>query len=277
MTSKLNIIAGTAIVPTLARIVLAMAFIYAGWGKLFTNDTFNAEEAATLKATYGVELAAAPQETASVATGSSTLMLASLVQTQSDGQQGEDASSTGEVKELVEPQESGDAAEGDSTESTEAAGQAAAAADTTTYTGKRVYRLMLMLHNNGLQHAKLLSWTAAITEFVGGILILLGLFSRIWALGLATIMVVAVYATTWDRLIETRLFGLDHHEFNTLFCQLGLFVLAFGIMLTGAGPLSMDRMMFGRKAGTVARKTSAYRPDDHGGHGGHAESDIAVR
>ena len=29
-----------------------------------------------------------------------------------------------------------------------------------------------------------------------------------------------------------------------MFAQLGLFVLAFGVFLTGAGPISLDRVLF---------------------------------
>ena len=45
--------------------------------------------------------------------------------------------------------------------------------------------------------------------------------------------------------MDTRIFAENALAFNTAFCQAGLFLLAFGIFLTGAGPLSLDRILFG--------------------------------
>ena len=42
--------AGTTLVPTLARLVLALAFITAGYNKLFNDKQYNVEEAQRLQA-----------------------------------------------------------------------------------------------------------------------------------------------------------------------------------------------------------------------------------
>ena len=80
-------------------------------------------------------------------------------------------------------------------------------------------------------------------------MILVGLFSRVWGLGLAITMCTAFYVTSLPALLGvgnlfTGLFNLPMDAFNGMFTQLGLFVLAFGVFLTGAGPISLDRALF---------------------------------
>jgi len=49
-------------------------------------------------------------------------------------------------------------------------------------------------------------------------------------------------------------FAKNIAQFNTAVAQLGLFVLAFGLLMTGAGPLSLDRLLFGRGGGSGKRE-----------------------
>jgi hypothetical protein len=67
-------------------------------------------------------------------------------------------------------------------------------------------------------------------------------------------MGVAFYLTSLDALIDTKLIDLPlrHDAYNGLFTQAGLFVLAFGLVLTGPGPLSVDRAIFRRKDSSAA-------------------------
>jgi uncharacterized membrane protein YphA (DoxX/SURF4 family) len=65
-------------------------------------------------------------------------------------------------------------------------------------------------------------------------------------------MAVAFYMTTWPVLREQNmnLFAIaadmtgGYADFNRMYCQLGLFALALGVFLTGAGPVSLDRWLF---------------------------------
>jgi uncharacterized membrane protein YphA (DoxX/SURF4 family) len=62
-------------------------------------------------------------------------------------------------------------------------------------------------------------------------------------------MGVAFYVTSLPDLLDvgnvfTGLFKLPLDVFNGMFTQLALFVLAFGVFLTGAGPISLDRAVF---------------------------------
>ena len=86
---------------------------------------------------------------------------------------------------------------------------------------------------------------AAWTEFVGGLLILVGLFTRLWGLALAGVMVVAFYTTSFNPLVESPLGHLaTMGGYKSVFIQLSFFVLAFGLFLTGGGALSLDRFLF---------------------------------
>jgi putative oxidoreductase len=99
----------------------------------------------------------------------------------------------------------------------------------------------------GLPYPAHQAWLAGLTEFLGGILIFVGLLSRLWGLGLAVVMGMAFYMTSLDKL-GTYFNMEDVGQFNMLFCQLGLFVMAFGVFLTGPGRLSLDQMLFGRSS-----------------------------
>lgn len=74
----------------------------------------------------------------------------------------------------------------------------------------------------------------AIVEFVGGLLVLLGLATRFWAAGLAIVMVVAI-ATAKD------VGSLPTYEF-----ELALLAMALSLFWSGAGAWSLDAWMMKR-------------------------------
>jgi putative oxidoreductase len=100
---------------------------------------------------------------------------------------------------------------------------------------------------------EVMAWIAGLTELLGGAMMLLGLFSRMWGLGLAIAMCFAFYLTSWPGpfnvvgLFQLAEGGDGYVSFNRMFCQLGLLVMGLGIFLTGAGPLSLDRAFFRRR------------------------------
>ena len=52
--------------------------------------------------------------------------------------------------------------------------------------------------------------------------------------------------TSLGAVQEYGVFALPVAESNQLFAQLGLFVMALGVAMTGAGAMSLDRALFGR-------------------------------
>ena len=118
----------------------------------------------------------------------------------------------------------------------------------TAVRAKRLHRVTVMLLDNSPLPERFkphwLAWAAAGTELLGGALILLGLVSRVWGLGLAITMGVAFYLTTLTPVLDYGALNLPLPVFNQAFTQIGLFALAVGVAMTGAGALSLDRMLF---------------------------------
>jgi uncharacterized membrane protein YphA (DoxX/SURF4 family) len=125
-------------------------------------------------------------------------------------------------------------------------------ADIPPVKARQLYHVALMLDGAGWPQ-KLkpgwMAWAAAGTEVVGGALILVGLFSRVWGLGLAVTMGFAFWLTSVGAVADYGFFASPIPEFNRAFAQLGLLVLASGVMLTGAGGVSLDRALFRGGAG----------------------------
>jgi len=114
---------------------------------------------------------------------------------------------------------------------------------------KRLHRLTVMLVNDSPYPERFkpewLAWAAAGLELAGGGLLLLGLLSRIWAGGLAITLVFAFYMTSLEPLLDYGVLNLPMPVFNQIFMQICLFVMALGVTMTGAGGLSIDRLLFG--------------------------------
>jgi uncharacterized membrane protein YphA (DoxX/SURF4 family) len=116
-------------------------------------------------------------------------------------------------------------------------------------------------------YAGLLAWLAALTELIGGLLLIPGILSRIWGLGLATAMGFALWLTTiepslgstdaflgfWPHLRPQ--YGSDAWwQLITGFWQLALCTMALAIFFGGPGRLSVDSLFFGPGTSRKARK-----------------------
>ncbi len=122
---------------------------------------------------------------------------------------------------------------------------------------RRLYRVALTLARDCPVpldlHPEWMAWAAAGTELVGGVLILIGLLSRVWGAGLAITMAFAFYLTSLSDVTNLGPLNLPPDVFNRAFTQIGLFTLALGITMTGGGRLSLDRVFFG----------AGYEDDEH--------------
>ncbi len=217
-----NTFAGTAIVPTLSRIVLCAAFLPAGWNKVMTETTFSGDDAQRL-----IQLGVIDAEPQAHIGLNRSIVPASF--------QDEAAGDDQAPDESPEPQEQ-PAATADEAETTPS--------EPTTYKAKPLHHVTVMLDKARWPAPVWMARLAAFTELVGGGLLFVGLFSRVWGLGLAIAMGVAFYLTSWNLLLDSHLFSLKVPDFNRMFAQTGLFVLAFSVFLTGAGPISLDRTLF---------------------------------
>jgi uncharacterized membrane protein YphA (DoxX/SURF4 family) len=248
--------AGTVIIPTLSRIVLCAAFFTAGWAKVFTNAPYSPEQVETLKQ-LGIDVRQAvtvhDAETSIVHASMPIVLTAQDEPVEpaqdepTDPAQDEPVETPPVMPDLVEPDPPvvDDEAEVPPpvpvTTSTDG-----------TYQALGLYKVAVTLHDAGWQYAYYLAWATAMLELIGGALLLIGLFSRVWGLGLAITMALAFHIMSMDAFIEAPFEiarKLDGGAmFHMVYAQLALFVLAFGIFITGPGPLSLDRAIFRRSA-----------------------------
>ncbi len=249
-----NNFAGTAIIPTLARIILALAFVTAGSSKIFGSAEFNADQAESLRE-LGIDL----KPTAS------TVAFVTLLPQDADPDDPEVIDQKPPIDERPFDDELDAATATQPPPADDVDDDAVEKGDDdapgeiieipvietgTTYTGGAINHLVLLLNSQEVPRPRLMAWIAALTEFAGGILILIGLFSRVWGLGLAITMGMAFYLTSMrPYFVDVGPFeAAGSMEYgwlvSTVFTQLGLGVLALTVFLVGPGPLSLDRLIF---------------------------------
>jgi putative oxidoreductase len=84
-----------------------------------------------------------------------------------------------------------------------------------------------------------LGYVASFTEFLGGILLILGALTRVAAFALLVDMIVAIAKVHWKH----GLTGNVGYEF-----PLALLTMAFALILFGAGPISIDAIRGGGRS-----------------------------
>ncbi|MCB9840211.1 MAG: DoxX family protein [Phycisphaeraceae bacterium] len=111
----------------------------------------------------------------------------------------------------------------------------------------------------GMATPVVLAWAAALTEIIGGGMLLVGFMSRLWALGLVGVMSTAIWTVTIGPAMQTgkaflgflpshsHIFAMTEHGYAYAheFWQLALLCMAFAVMFAGPGALSIDGILFG--------------------------------
>ncbi len=92
-----------------------------------------------------------------------------------------------------------------------------------------------------------LGYVAAFTEFLGGLLILAGLFTRVAAFAVCVDLGVAI----WKVHLHNGLMGSPDHPGYEL--PLAAASLAFALIFFGAGPISLDHVLRGGGSGAGKR------------------------
>jgi uncharacterized membrane protein YphA (DoxX/SURF4 family) len=225
--------AASGIVPLLARVILAAVFVPAGYNKMMNVAEFTGDDARRLRELAIVE--ESPEKPAAYVT------------TPAPAQS--------------KPESAGAPPSKPTTDEAGAAGATSSApqGNVAPVKARELHRVTLMVDRNGWRYPAAQAWLAALTELVGGVLLLVGLGSRLWALGLAIAMGVAFYLTSMAAYADTsgffRAFPID--AYNRFAAQAALFALAFGIVLSGGGAASLDRFMFGNGTGPKPSKKAA--------------------
>ena len=245
--------AGTVIVPTLSRIVLCAAFFTAGWAKVFTNATYTPADVETLKA-IGVDV----RQTVTLRSDGANVLPAAFHHASSaqdaPAEPAKDEPTQGEPAQdqaTETPPTAQDTPPEDAPDTDDTATSPEEVPSDATYEARALYKVGITLHDAGWQYAYYLAWATAILELLGGALLLVGLFSRVWGLGLAITMALAFHIMSLDAFIEAPFEIAQKLDggavYHRVYAQLALFVLAFGIFVTGPGPLSLDRAIFRRR------------------------------
>ena len=122
------------------------------------------------------------------------------------------------------------------------------AGESATQTTRGLHRITLVLDNEWPQlggWGKLLAWTAAVFELLAGVLLFIGLFSRLSAFVVCIIMGMALYLISYkiNGMFTMNPFDWPLHKeaFAQLFTEMSLLVLACAIVVGGPGCLSIDR------------------------------------
>lgn len=244
------------VVPLLARLALAAIFIPAGYNKLMKEAEFSGDEAKRLRelsviasapsAAPFVPAALVTEPRAQATTPPSGQPANPPSRPSTDETTGAPAGTPANGKPAAKPNTGGGAGGAGGAGGT---GDAAGAATGEPVKARALHRVTIMIDKLGWPYQTYLAWAAAITEFVGGICLILGLFTRLWGLGLAITMGVAFYLTSYDKVTSSMVIGMPIDEFNRYASQVALFALSFGLVLTGGGAASVDRRLVGGGTG----------------------------
>jgi uncharacterized membrane protein YphA (DoxX/SURF4 family) len=98
-----------------------------------------------------------------------------------------------------------------------------------------------------------LAWAVVVTELGGGLCVLLGLFTRMWSLGLAGVMLGAMWLTQIGPAVQTGKTTLGFlparpafdPEWTHLLFEFCLFMAALALALLGPGRASLDHVLLG--------------------------------
>ncbi|NOG53414.1 MAG: DoxX family membrane protein [Planctomycetes bacterium] len=239
---------GLTLGPLVLRIALGFVFVWAGYGKWIVKD-FEGEQAARL--VNELKWAQwAPAETDASA-------------------ESDDATATDDQAETPEATDEGaddatdEAAEVPEDDAGQEEAQAAPVVETGKVRARGLLGLAVMLEDAKMPYPRILAWLAMITELVGGALILIGMMTRFWSIGLAITMGMAFYLTMWETvcakiegLAYTEWYGalstLGHPTLNTAFLQVSLCAIAVALLFMGPGSFSVDRI-FGSGPGSCPR------------------------
>jgi putative oxidoreductase len=124
--------------------------------------------------------------------------------------------------------------------------------------GRGVEAFAHILQAIGIPFSSLLAWVTVLIEIFGGLAILLGAFVALASIPMAVVLLVAIFTVHLPNgfsSIKLQSFGPDGAHFGQPGYECDLLYLAglVALVLGGAGPLSLDRLI-AHKANPLARR-----------------------
>jgi uncharacterized membrane protein YphA (DoxX/SURF4 family) len=283
------------VAPIPIRIALAAVFIYAGWGKLYYKDMPVVGESAATLANLGLLEAPAPAPDGPALDGPAPEEPAPSqppdTEPDADPPAPEEAAPDAAPEAPEAPEAPGDGTALAPTRPTVIFAQAETIVEA-RYSPEdfpepvnvsRRLGLVLMMAGasqqgnwpeqlSGGMALNALAWMAALTEFVGGWLVLLGFLTRVWALGMASAMGVALWLTQIAPAMGANdaflgvlpALALDDpanwtKAWQLMFYQFTLLCSSLGLVLLGPGGLSLDALLLGPKASSIGENQKRKR------------------
>ena len=244
--------------PLIGRLVLAATFLWFGFGELQTIEYTGKDAQILIKLGVGEVVGNGVDNSPTLPAESRRehVMPGGMI----DSLRGEVAASVFAYQDEGDNKEE-NAQATEATPDEDAGGDEEVISAGATVRGYRFHMITLMLYRAGNTHPVAMARMALIMETVGGLLILVGLFTRLWGLGLAVVMVFAFYLTTWAGLVAIvndptvtglslvykGLLSIGKLDFNaqiSAFNQFALFGLSMIVFVSGPGALSLDHLLF---------------------------------
>ncbi len=117
---------------------------------------------------------------------------------------------------------------------------------------KRMYVDAVSLVESGIGPPSIPKWIpvwlariGAFIELIGAGLLVIGIFSRVWAFGMVVLVGISFYMTCVSIVGDYGLTPLPVADFSSVFSHVGLLAFAAGVLATGAGGLSLDHLLWG--------------------------------
>jgi len=260
--------------PILLRLVLGVTFLWAGYGKVFTMATFTPEQIVMLDAMSAGDAGMGEQPLEVIEPGAPEAEPftpdAPLPEPDGADVDGDPSALAPASFRVIMVQDNVD---GDtpapSVNERRKVNFLALMIRSATVSDERGVSLLPNFFGQG-EWPMRLAWIAALTELIGGFFVLLGFLTRISALGLAFTMLTALWMTAIGPVVlfdaPSSFFflpALDDFAIDAWrgwLWQLALLGAALSVTLSGAGALSADRMLIGRRASKKARPKAGAKP-----------------
>ena len=139
-------------------------------------------------------------------------------------------------------------------------------AEAEEYPARRLYTIALRMEDMGWDNPGLLAWIGALTQLIGGGLLLPGLMTRVWGLALSVVVGALFVLGSWPLVggSLTAFIHLDRLAANQVGLHLCLFGLSLAMVVCGGGGISIDRLIFGkprRRTFDLVTEDDAEDPD----------------